>query len=50
MVKYTFSLIICDPEIVFSLCLACEDPEIKFSHVGQFLIKIMGIWVSMVTK
>ena len=50
MVKYTFSLIICDPEIVFSLCLACKDPEIKFSHVCQFFIKIMGIWVSMVTK
>ena len=42
MVKNTFLLIFSDPEIVFSLCFVCLDPEIRFLHLCSFLIKNYG--------
>ena len=36
MVENTFLLIFSDPEIVFSLCFVCSDPEIMFLHLCPF--------------
>ena len=36
IVKNTFSSIISDPEVVFPLCLQCNDLEIMFSNVCPF--------------
>ena len=38
MVKNTFLLIFSDPEIVFSLCFVCLNPEIKFLTAKNLLL------------